>query len=118
MRWLFLALAIVLNASANILIKAAMRSLAPASAPGPLLLRAAFNPWLLGGLLCFGLALGGYSYTLTRFPLSVAYPIMTSLGLILVAAASVLFFQEGYSTVKLVGTLLIIGGVVLVGTAA
>jgi multidrug transporter EmrE-like cation transporter len=59
------------------------------------------------------LALGAYSFALSRLDLSIAYPIMTSLGLVIVALASILLFGETFNGPKIAGTLLIIFGVIL-----
>lgn len=78
------------------------------------LIKYALNPWLLSGITSFGIALLAYSYSLIKLPLSVAYPVMTSIGLIIVAITSFFFFKESFSTIKVIGTLFIIIGVTLV----
>jgi multidrug transporter EmrE-like cation transporter len=102
---------VIFNATANILMKAAASSAASSSG---LLLRLFTEPRLILGVGCFGVALGCYSVALTKFELSVAYPIMTATGLILVFAFSILGFKESLHLTKVLGTLLIIAGVVLV----
>jgi multidrug transporter EmrE-like cation transporter len=105
-------LGVVFNAAANILMKFAA-SHAAATDKG-LLVRLFTEPYLIAGLGCFGIALAFYSVALTKFELSVAYPIMTSVGLILVFGFSILGFKESLHVAKLLGTLLIVAGVVLV----
>ncbi|MDX1612087.1 MAG: SMR family transporter [Candidatus Thermoplasmatota archaeon] len=111
-QWVSLAAGVVLNAAANILIKAGTLSLPP-DWQDRALWRVALEPYLVLGVVSFALALGCYAYALTGFELSVAYPVMTSLGLIIVFLWSVTFFDEVLDTVKVVGTLLILSGVVL-----
>lgn len=77
-------------------------------------LRLLLSPAFLLGVVSFGLALAFYAYALSTLELSVAYPIMTSLGLVLVFALSVLYFGEAPSWPKLLGTALILAGVILV----
>ncbi|MDI3257119.1 MAG: SMR family transporter [Kyrpidia sp.] len=133
MKWLALGFGILFNALANVLMKAAARHGAGIGASGSLvggaggqpggggpaglfatLLSAVLNVYLIAGIVSFVLALGAYTFALTRFELSVAYPMMTSLGLVLVAVASFVFFGEPFTWVKTVGTVLILFGVLLV----
>ena len=77
-----------------------------------LLMRLFTEPYLVAGVACFGIALAFYSVALTKFELSVAYPLMTSVGLLLVFGFSILGFKESLHLSKIVGTLLILAGVV------
>lgn len=114
MKWFILFTALVLNAVANILIKAGM---ARPDVPGGLI-EALKTKWLslpvISGVLCFGLALAAYSITLKRMPLSIAYPIMTTGGLFIISAVSVIYFKETITTVQMVGLALLVGGIWLV----
>lgn len=112
MSWIALSLGVVLNALANVLIKAGVSRVGPASG-GEFVSRALAQPLLYGGIVAFVLALGAYSFALSRLQLSVAYPVMTSLGLVIVAIASVALFGEMFSAKKMVGTALIVLGVIL-----
>ncbi|ADG07768.1 DMT family transporter [Kyrpidia tusciae] len=141
MKWLALGLGIVFNALANVLMKAAAQhggvlggasgmsgaspglgQAAGGGAAGPwgsggligAVLSVVTNVYLLAGIVSFVLALGAYTFALTRFQLSVAYPMMTSLGLVLVALASLVVFREPFTWSKTVGTLLILAGVIFV----
>ena len=110
--WIVLLLAVVLNALANVLIKAGVSRLGSAS--GFAVLPAALaEPLLYGGVAAFALALIAYAIALSRIDLSVAYPLMTSLGLLIVAVASWRWFGETYDLRKTAGTLLIVAGVIL-----
>ena len=112
-RWLILTLGIVFNVTANISVKAAVRGVA-GGLTARTALRLLLAPYFLLGVVSFGLALLFYSYALTSLDLSIAYPIMTSLGLVLVFALSVAFFGESLAWPKLLGTALILAGVFLV----
>ena len=83
-----------------------------------LLLRLFTEPYMMAGVACFGVALAFYSVALTKFELSVAYPLMTSLGLMLVFGFSILGFKESLDLSKVLGTILIMAGVVLVSRGA
>lgn len=117
-RWVVaLSIGVIFNALANILIKYAMFNKTNIEFTTLSIIKSILNPYLLLGLTCFGLALGAYSYSLTKYELSVAYPVMTSLGLIIVAQTSAFLFQESFGLQKILGTALIIIGVVLVARA-
>lgn len=105
----FLVLAIVLNAAANILVKAS--ALHRSEEPTDLL----FNPWMLGGLASFGLAFVAYRQALMRgLPLSVGYPVMTTAGFIIILAASFFVFKERLDVLQWVGIACLFLGIWLI----
>lgn len=112
--YLVLTAAIVLNAGANIMIKAAMRNTPIILEQGALLqafIQAIKNPLLIGGVALFGLALAAYSVVLSKINLSVAYPVMTGAGFLLVFLVSGLYFKESITAVHVLGAGLILSGV-------
>lgn len=116
MIYLIFILAIVLNAAANILIKLGMRGggVVNFNQLGLTLVNLITNFYFLGGLVSFGLALVFYSFVLQKINLSVAYPIMTSVGFVFVILVSVLFLKESLTFWQMLGILLIVAGVWLV----
>lgn len=116
--YLFLALALVLNAIANILIKVAMtrRTAGDGGASEGLVgfLTTLLSPVFVAGVLCFGLNLLLYSLALKKIALSVAYPIMVSLGYLIIVFYSRIYLREHLSGVQYVGAALIIAGVWLI----
>lgn len=108
------ALAISLNALANILIKAsALRK----DEPGleGLLKGVILNPSLIAGLVSFGLAFVAYRYVLGHgIKLSVAYPLMTTCGFAIVLLASRFLFHEMLTTVQWLGIGLLVAGLWLI----
>jgi multidrug transporter EmrE-like cation transporter len=114
-RWyVLLGLALVFNAMANVLMKAGMRH-APETGGAPAMLHHYLTSWpVLVGLALFGLNLLAYTQALTKIPLSVAYPLMTSLGFLIVVSASAYFFKETITWIQGVGFILIVAGVVCV----
>ena len=76
--------------------------------------RATAQPMVWIGVVSFGLALVCYSVVLSKLNLSIAYPLMVSLGLIIVILASYFFLAESISIVQIAGFVLIIAGVWLV----
>ena len=111
---IILGLSIVFNATANILIKVGMNRLGKVGGLFAMVKKAIVEPALILGVFSFILALGGYSFVLTKLNLSVAYPIMISMGLIIVVLASYFLLNESISGFQILGFLLIIAGVWLV----
>jgi len=103
-------LAIVLNATANILVKASALKKDEEGAVG-LIKGFLLNPVLIAGLTSFGLAFVAYRYVLSQgIPLSTAYPLMTTLGFAIVLVASRMFFNETLNAIQWGGIgLLVIG---------
>jgi multidrug transporter EmrE-like cation transporter len=114
MGYLFLALAMVLNAVANILLKVGAGHLGAPTGPG-LLGRLVLNYHLLAGLLLFALNVMFYVAALSRLNLSVAYPIMVAGGIVIVVSASVLVLREAITPWQAVGLALLVLGTALVG---
>jgi len=110
--WIALGIALVLNASANALLKAGS-SAVRGDITGNTLVAAATNPYLMGGIVLFALNVLCYIFALSRLPLSLAYPAMVIGGLFIVTTASVLIFGETLSYVQAAGLALIVLGVVL-----
>lgn len=109
-----MALAIILNAGANILIKMGMIRVNQGHNTDSMLRQMVGQPFLYIGVLSFGLALVFYSLVLKTMHLSVAYPVMVSLGLIIVTLASYFFLNESIRWIQIIGFGLIIVGVWLV----
>jgi len=63
------------------------------------------------GVALFGLALAAYSVVLSKINLSVAYPIMTGAGFLLVFLVSGLYFRENITAIHMLGSTLILAGV-------
>jgi small multidrug resistance pump len=114
--WLLLLLTIVLTAVANLLLKyAAVNRQDAGEASGIIstLWELFTTPSLVAGIVCLGLAVIAYAIALRNINLSVAYPVMTTSVVVLVALFSTIFFGESYTLVKSVGTVVVILGVIL-----
>ena len=91
-----LVIALLLNASANLMIKFGMHAinaeLAGQSilAGGPVgVIKLVLRHWiLLAGLGCFALNVVFYSFALQKLQISVAYPIMVTVGFAIIAAVA------------------------------
>lgn len=111
--YLFLALALTLNAGANVLLKVGALRLEPLASP-EFLPQLFTNYALLAGLGLFALNVVFYAAALTRLNLSVAYPVMTAGAILIVVSASLLFLQESITTPQWLGLALIVLGIILV----
>jgi multidrug transporter EmrE-like cation transporter len=97
---------VVLNASAQLLLKAGTNAMAL----GP---RLALEPHVLGGLACYAVSVVVWIVALSRVPVSIAYP-MLSLGYVINAFAAWQLLGESMSMQRLAGIALIVAGVVVV----
>ncbi len=110
-----LIFALLANATANVLIRMGMKDLTLSlSEPLQTMRSILLNPTVLGGITLFALNVMAYAYALSRLRLSVAYPVMTSLGLVVVMFLSWILVGERITPLQLVGTALILVGLVLV----
>ncbi len=114
MSYIILILAITFNAVANILMKIGMLKEKQAANLVSFILGLILNPVLIAGIICFALGLAAYCYVLTKLNLSIAYPIMTSVGYVIVIIASWLFLKETITLIQIAGFAFIIAGVWMV----
>jgi multidrug transporter EmrE-like cation transporter len=111
MYWILLSVSLVLNATGNILAKYAMKD-APSNQGLYALALYALTNWKVWlGIICFGLAFGGYAIVLSKLDISLAYPIMTTGGFLIIITASFFLFSENLSLTKLIGISLMIAGI-------
>jgi len=69
------------------------------------------NPWIMTGLASAFLASLAWMAVMTRLALNYAYPLM-SLAFLIAMAFSALFLNEALSPQRIVGTLLVVSGLV------
>ncbi len=114
-----LVVAIVFNASANILLKFGMQKTQQMSDVGlkGMLLNSITNVYVWLGLISFGVAFIFYSVVLTKMKLGIAYPIMTSAGFVIVTLFAVFLFDEKMSWLKIAGIVIIALGIWLISIA-
>jgi multidrug transporter EmrE-like cation transporter len=113
MKWILLLLGVLANGSASILVKLAVTP--PRRLPSlrdPLTWLANGPLWL--GLVMFGAAFVFYAAALTRLPLNVAHPVLTSGAVALVALVSAFVLREPFHWTTVAGIVLVIAGVVLI----
>lgn len=80
------------------------------------LLQQFLNPWILSGFASAFLASLAWMAAMTRFELAYAYPFM-SLAFVIVMMLGVLFLGETVNLSKVIGTLLVMAGLVVIARA-
>jgi len=121
-----LIVALVLNATANLLIKMGMRAIdlelqgAGILSSGPWgLVRLLLRHWvLLVGLGCFAANVVFYAFALQKLPISVAYPIMVTSGFAIIVIVAGALLREQLTVTQWVGVATILIGVTLVARDA
>ena len=119
LNWVFLTVALVLNAAANVLLKigAVTAKGAPLATPSLWAKAAHFlNLATTAGIVLFAANVLVYRRALDSLNVSVAYPVMVSGGLIIVTIAAALLpgLRERITWVQIAGMVLIAAGVWLV----
>ena len=112
---LLLLFAVIAAATGQLMLKHGMTGVADTvdREGGSVLLKAATAPWVLGGLAIFGISALAWLTTLSRVPLSVAYP-FNALGLLIVVGSSIVVLHEKVTPLAWVGVLAVVGGLILV----
>ena len=80
------------------------------------LLQQFLNPWIFSGFAAAFVASLAWMAAMTRFPLNYAYPFM-SLAFVIVMILGVLFLGEVLSLRKVLGTLLVVAGLIVIARA-
>ena len=121
-----LVVALLLNASANLMIKFGMRGMdADLAGAGIMdggvmgLIQLVLRNWiLLVGLGCFAANVVFYAYALQKLPISLAYPIMVICGFAIIVTVAGFILHERLTVVQWVGMAAILIGVTLVAKDA
>jgi multidrug transporter EmrE-like cation transporter len=108
---------VLLNAAAQLLLKAGTNSVGPFSFTAenlvPIGIKLASDPYILGGLGCYAVSVVVWIMALSRVEVSLAYP-MLSIGYVVNALAAWHLFGEALTAQRLVGIGTIIVGVFMV----
>jgi len=83
------------------------------SALSDLILSVFRNRWLFSGGVLFVISFFFYIFSLSKLNLSFAYPVMVSLGMVLVLLGSQLFLGENLSWLQVLGIILILFSIYL-----
>jgi len=110
-----LLFSVISAASGQVMLKHGMQVATARAAHdgGSLALRAATSPWVLLGLVVFAVSAVAWLATLSRVPLSVAYP-FNALGYVVILTVSVLILHERATVLTWVGSLMVVSGLLIV----
>jgi multidrug transporter EmrE-like cation transporter len=109
-----LLFAVSTAAVAQVMLKHGMQIASARAAAGRSLpVAAATSPWVLLGLVVFGISAIAWLTTLSRVPLSVAYP-FNAVGYLGILVASILVLHERANAATWAGSLLVVSGLILV----
>lgn len=116
----FIALTLFFTVYGQLVLKWQMGSVGPmpdaSLAKLQFLLLQFLNPWILSGFVSAFLASLAWMAAMTRFDLGYAYPFM-SLAFIIVMVFGILFLGESPSLPKILGTVLVVTGLVVIARA-
>ncbi len=70
----------------------------------------------LFGVFLYGLSFLLYIYLISKYELSYLFPMLTAMTYLGILAASILVFHESFSTIKMLGSLLVFAGVILLNS--
>ena len=120
MIFLLLLSGVLLNAGAQLMLKAGMSQIGHFEFSLinviPIGLRVIENPPIIMGLLMYVVSVGVWLLVLSRVQVSFAYP-MLSLGYVVNALAAYYLFGEPLTSLRMLGIFIIIGGVYLVASS-
>ena len=104
-----------MSAGAQLMLKTGVASggTDPAASPTSSLTAFLTSPYVVGGLALYGLGAVVWLFVLARLPLTAAYPFV-GLGFIMTMVLGMVVLGEVVSPVRIVGTLMIASGCVLV----
>jgi multidrug transporter EmrE-like cation transporter len=107
--------AVISAATGQVMLKHGMQiaTSRAAHSGGSLALRAATSPWVLLGLVVFGVSAIAWLAALSRLPLSVAYP-FNAIGYLVILTASIIVLHERANVLTWVGSLLVVSGLLIV----
>jgi drug/metabolite transporter (DMT)-like permease len=106
---------VALAATGQLMLKTGMRIATEraAAGEGSLVVKAATSPFVIFGLMIFAVSAVTWLATLSRVPLSIAYP-FNALGFIAILTASAIILGEKTNVWTWVGTSIVVVGIIIV----
>jgi multidrug transporter EmrE-like cation transporter len=120
---LLILVSVLLSSGSQVLLKLGMSAsdiqVVLAQTDRPLQIAASImtSPLVLAGLVCFGLSALFWLFVLSKIPLSTAYPFV-AFGIVITAASGRILLGEQITALKAFGILLIVLGVLAVGSSS
>jgi multidrug transporter EmrE-like cation transporter len=107
---------IVLNGSAQLLIRSGMKDVDVAELIGHRdlagIISTAISIQIIGGIACYGLSVLTWMYVLSQMSVGIAYPFI-SLAFVFVVVVGVLFLGESVGVMAIIGLALVVTGITL-----
>ncbi|MBI1276587.1 MAG: multidrug resistance protein [Anaerolineaceae bacterium] len=110
--YIYVALSTILGITGQLLLKRGMGTIGQSSTGAAMLKRIVFSPWVIGGLIVYGLGVVNWLLALSSFELSYVYP-FASLSYIGIIIGSYFIFRERVTAMRLLGIFVIIAGVLI-----
>jgi drug/metabolite transporter (DMT)-like permease len=110
-----LLFAVISAATGQVMLKHGMQlASARANSSGTsLVIAAVTSPWVLSGLVVFGISAIAWLGALSRVPLSIAYP-FNAIGYLVILTASIVILHERANLLTWAGSLMVVSGVIIV----
>ena len=113
-----LVVSVAFNVTANILLKTAVTKTGGISAESTQILtniaKVAFSPYLIAGLILYGLSFLIWLRVLTFNDLSRSYPIFATIVFLMTTLGSVIFLKENITVIRVVGIAVMLTGIFIV----
>jgi len=113
-----LIVSVAFNVTANILLKTAVTKTGGISAESTQILtniaKVAFSPYLIAGLILYGLSFLIWLRVLTFNDLSRSYPIFATIVFLMTTLGSVIFLKENITVIRVVGIAVMLTGIFIV----
>jgi multidrug transporter EmrE-like cation transporter len=109
--FLFIGVSTIFGVIGQLMLKRGMSGLSNTSDRNPLIFMA-FSPWVIGGLLIYGIGVLAWLAALSQLEISYVYP-FASIGYVGIILGSWFFFKEKISPLRIVGIIIIITGVLI-----
>lgn len=110
--YVFVALSTILGIAGQLLLKRGMSILGHSEPGVQMIKRIVLSPWVVGGLIVYGLGVVNWLLALSSFELSYVYP-FASLSYIGIIIGSYFIFRERITVMRLLGIVVIISGVLI-----
>lgn len=111
--YIFVAISTIFGITGQLLLKRGMGSIGQSASGGSAMLkRIVLSPWVIGGLIIYGLGVLNWLLALSSFELSYVYP-FASLSYIGIIIGSYFIFRERITLLRILGIAIIITGVLI-----
>ena len=110
--FVFIAFSTLFGIGGQLMLKRGMGAMGKTAAQKNLILRMVTSPWVVGGLIVYGLGVVNWLMALSHLELSYAYP-FASLSYIGIIVGSYFIFKERITLMRVAGIAVIIAGVLI-----